>query len=111
RRHRPNGKLTTVNSDVRQVGYATDVHKQLRLRQPQLHQRQQAVPTRDHLGVWIIQQTNCFLERRGGLVGEFGRKHQCAPTAASSGFMASGFSKGSSPLSLRLADSVALTMF
>src|SRR5205814_9735939 len=108
---------TVFTTDIRQARDTPDVHNQPRLGQPQLHQRQQAVPAGQDLGVGIFQQPDGFVQTSGSRVREFGRKHQqpssvqCAPAVAGSDIATSGFSNGSSPRSLRPADRADFTMF
>src|SRR5262249_7408469 len=65
-RHRAYPNLTALFADVGEVFNAADVDENLRSRQPELHRRNQAVPTREDLrfvGVFSPKR-NRFGERR-----------------------------------------------
>ena len=53
-RHRADRDVVAGVADVRQVGQPADVDQHARLGEPQLHERQQAVPTGDELGVLAV---------------------------------------------------------
>ncbi len=71
-------------ADVRQVGDASDVDEHGRLRQTQLHQRQQAVPAGEELGVVAVltDQADRLFGRTGPDVVECGGNHLAPPAAA-----------------------------
>ena len=58
-----------------------DVDELGRLREAKLHERQQAHPTGDDLGIAAGQRTECVVERRRALVVECRRDHAWPPFA------------------------------
>ena len=82
----PDGDVVAGVADVGQVGDPADVDQDRGLGQPQLHQRQEAVPTGEELGVLAVLR-----DEGDGLVGgagpdvvELGGDHVRAPSAAAS---------------------------
>ena len=73
--HRADGELAIFTAHVRQARDASEIDQQFRLREPQLHQWQQAMPTGQNFGVRIFEQVERLFQaaRRG--VCELGREH------------------------------------
>ena len=63
-RERADGHVVAAVADVRQVGQPADVDEHGRCRQPQLHERQQRVATREQLGVVTV-----LLQQLHGVIG------------------------------------------
>src|SRR5712671_4121012 len=69
--------LRALDTDLVQALDAVDVDQRSRLRQAQAHERDQAVPAREHLGVLaeIVEQLCRLLDRGGACVFECSRDH------------------------------------
>ena len=81
---RANRDVVAGVADVRQVGDATDVDQDARLGEAQLHQRQQAVPAGQKLGVltMLADEADCLFGGTGTDVIEGGGNHADTPSAA-----------------------------
>ena len=81
---RADGDVVAVLADVAQVAEAADVDEHARLRQAQLHQRQQAVAAGDQLGLVAVlaEQADGLLGGAGPDVVEGGGDHAGAPAFA-----------------------------
>ena len=79
-RQRPHPELAVLEVDEAQLFDRVDVDQRRRLRQPQAHERDQAVPSRQHLGVLavLLQQGDRLLDRAGPGVLEGGWDHRFA---------------------------------
>ena len=54
--HRPDAYLVTLFANVREICDAADIDEQRRRRQPQLHRRDQAMPTGENFRVFVLRQ-------------------------------------------------------
>ena len=80
-RHRTDRDLVALLADVRQIGESSDVDQHARLRESQLHHRQQAVAAGDELGLVAVlaDEADRFLGGLGADVVERCGDHRVPP--------------------------------
>ena len=70
--HRPDTQLVSFDPDALQICQVVDIHENLRRSEPELHQRQQAVPSGDQPRVLTMpfEQRDRLIDARRALVLE-----------------------------------------
>ena len=82
----------TGDDRVAEVGDAVDVDERRRRREPQFHERDQALAAGQHLPVVavLVEVRDGIVERRGRQILEAGRVHESLPPAGTPGFRGPG---------------------
>src|SRR5215472_5168953 len=94
-----NRDVAALVAYVAEVVQAADVNKRLRRGEPQLHQRQQRLPSGDVLGLIavLVDERECLIDRPSPLVGKRCRNHRASPSLAAASAAATVLARGDDP--------------